>query len=215
MFKKRKPKLLDTTKASDILRKFEHKPEEGKTTLSEIIEEFHENGLLMTMIFFSLPVAIPLPYPPGFTTIIGIPIMILAVQMIFGVKEVKLPSKIKYYSINNSTLRKISIKVIPIAKFIENHIKPRFDFAKSTYCEQFVGVVSLIASILIILPLPWANSIPAIGISIMSLGLLGRDGVTIFIGFLLVAIGVTIASFTAIGSFIFLKYLLENFFNNI
>lgn len=215
MFKKKKSKLLDSTKASKILREFEHKPKEGKTTLSEIVEEFHENGLLMTMIFFSLPVAVPLPYPPGFTTIMGIPIIILAIEMICGVKEVKLPKRIQGYSVNNSMLRRISSKIAPVAEFIEKHIKPRFDFAKSTYCEQFVGVISLISAIAIILPFPWTNSIPAIGISIMSLGLLGRDGVTIFIGFLVSIIGVMIAAFAAIGSFLFIKYLFSSiFFNN-
>ncbi len=212
MFKKRKPKLLDATKISDILRKFGDKPQEGKTSLSEIVTEFHENGLLMSIIFFSLPIAVPIPYPPGFTTMMGIPIIILATQMIFGVKEVKLPEKIKNYSISNSTLRKISAKITPIAELIEKLIKPRFNFAQSTYCEQFVGFMSLIAAVPIILPFPWTNSIPAIGISIMSLGLLGRDGITIFIGCLVVGVGIIIASFAAISGFIFFKYLLGNIF---
>ena len=45
---------------------------EGVKLISEIMEDFHENGILLAMFFFALPVAVPLPYPPGFTTIMGV-----------------------------------------------------------------------------------------------------------------------------------------------
>ena len=131
MFPKKKPKLLDTTLASETLQKIGQKRKNGKTKISELMEDFHENGILLAMIFFALPVAIPLPYPPGFTTIMGIPLVILSIQMLIGSKKVKLPQKINNYELKNSTLKTISNKIVPIIEMIEKYVKPRFSFARS------------------------------------------------------------------------------------
>jgi hypothetical protein len=207
MFSKKKPQLLDTTLASETLQKIGHKDKGGKTKISELMEDFHENGILLALIFFALPVAIPLPYPPGFTTIMGIPLMILSVQMLLGSKRVKLPQKINDYEIKNTTLKTISDKVVPIIQLIEKYMKPRFSFARSVYCEQFVGLICIIAATAVAIPLPFTNAIPAQGITIMALGLMNRDGLIIIGGFCVAIIGTIIAITAIIASWIAIKYL--------
>lgn len=205
-------KLLDSTLASETIKNIGQKPQDGKTKVSDLLEAFHENGILLSLIFFSLPVAIPLPYPPGFTTIMGIPLIILSVQMLIGSKKVWLPVKFQQYKIKNSLLTAISKKIIPVLEKIEQYSKPRFGFAKSVYCEQFIGLVCLIASIAVTLPIPLTNAIPALGISVISLGLLNRDGIIIIAGFVITAFGVFIAASTIIATWIALKYLFNTIF---
>lgn len=212
MFPKKEPKLLDTTLASESLQKLALKRKNGKTKISEIMEDFHENGILLAMVFFALPVAVPLPYPPGFTTIMGIPLVILSIQMLFGSKKVRLPSKINNYEIKNSTLKMISDKIVPIVETIEKYMKPRLSFAKSVYCEQFIGLACLIAALAVALPIPLTNAIPALGITVMALGLLNRDGVIIISGFVIGAIGLLIALSAVIASWMAIKYLFHTIF---
>lgn len=207
MFPKKEPKLLDTVLASESLKKLALKEESGKTKISEILEDFRENGILMAMIFFALPVAVPLPYPPGFTTIMGVPLMILSIQMLLGSKKVRLPNNINNYEIKNSTLKMISEKIVPILETVEKYIKPRFSFAKSVYCEQFIGLVCLIAAFAVALPLPLTNAVPAQGITIMTLGLLNRDGVIIIAGFVVAILGVIIAIAAILGGAMLMAYL--------
>ncbi len=212
MFKNRKPKLLDTSFVSEILQKVGQKQIDGKTKISELMEDFHENGILLAMIFFSLPVAIPLPYPPGFTTVMGIPLMILSIQMLFGSKKVSLPQKINDYELKNSTLKAISDKVVPRLISVEKYVKPRFSFAKSVYCEQFIGFVSFLAAFSIALPIPLTNAIPALGIAVMSLGFLNRDGLVIIVGFFITVIGILIAIGAILASWITIKYIFHSIF---
>ena len=54
MFKQRQPKLLDTTLVSETLEKIGQKQVGGKAKISELMEDFHENGILLAMIFFCL-----------------------------------------------------------------------------------------------------------------------------------------------------------------
>jgi hypothetical protein len=212
MFNNRKPKLLDTAFVSEILEKVGKKQKGGKTKISELMEDFHENGILLAMIFFSLPVAIPLPYPPGFTTVMGIPLMILSIQMLLGNKKVSLPQKINDYELKNSTLRAISDKVVPRLVSVEKYVKPRFSFAKSVYCEQFIGFISLLAAFSVALPIPLTNAIPALGIAVMALGLLNRDGLVIIVGFFITVIGLLVAIGAVLASWVAIKYIFHSIF---
>ena len=163
------------------------------TKVQDILDIFHENGFALAMILFGLPIAIPLPWPPGFTTIMGTPLFILSIQMILGYRKMVLPQKISNFELKNSTLIMLAKKSIPVLKFIELRLQSRFAFAKSVYCEQFIGIISLICSVAIAIPLPFTNSIPAWGIVVMTLGLIKRDGLVIIAGFMVSVIGVLIA----------------------
>ncbi|WP_341753659.1 exopolysaccharide biosynthesis protein [Candidatus Tisiphia endosymbiont of Dioctria rufipes] len=207
-----KDKQLDRTKVSSVFYKLGQKEKKEKTRISELLVDFHENGLLLMILFFAIPVAIPLPYPPGFATIVGIPLMILSIQMLLGFRQVSLPSKINNYQISNGILINISDKIVPKIKFVEKYIRPRFSFAASIYCEQFIGLISLICSIAISIPLPLTNAIPALGITIMALGLLNRDGLTIVLGFITSIVGLIIAFIAIAASWISIKYLFNLFF---
>ena len=187
-------KLLPEELASDTLEKVGSRDEKGQSKLSEIISEFHANGFAIVLIFFALPIAIPLPYPPGVTTLFGIPLILLSLQMMMGYKEVRLPKWVGDYVISNSSLTMVSKKAVPLLRKIEEYLKPRFALASSVYCEQLVGLVSVICAIAIAIPLPMTNAIPAWGIVIMSLGLLKRDGLVVIAGFVVAIIGVVIAA---------------------
>lgn len=212
MFRKKQPKLLDSTLLSETLEQLALKPENGKTKISEIMEDFHENGILLALVFFALPVAVPLPYPPGFTTIMGVPLMILSIQMLVGSKKVKLPDRVNNYEIQNSTLKMISNKVVPLLKILEKYMKPRGAFAKSVYCEQFIGLSCLIAAFAVAIPLPLTNAVPALGIVVMTLGLLNRDGLVIIAGFFIAVFGLIVALSAIIGSWLAIKYLFYTIF---
>lgn len=207
MFPKQAHKILDNTLASVTLQNIGEKDPAGKTKMAELIKDFRENGILLALIFFALPLAIPLPYPPGFTTIMGVPLIILSWQMIMGSKQVKLPNKLNNYEMKNTTLRTISSKIVPIIISVERYVKPRFSFARSVYCEQFIGFISLIAAISVALPLPLTNAVPALGIAIMALGLLNRDGLVIIAGFFITIIGLIIALSAILASWVVVKYL--------
>jgi hypothetical protein len=132
--------------------------------------------------------------------------------MLLGFRQVSLPSKINNYQISNDILINISDKIVPKIKLVEKYIRPRFSFAASIYCEQFIGLISLICSIAISIPLPLTNAVPALGITIMALGLLNRDGLTIVLGFITSIVGLIIAFIAISASWISIKYLFNLFF---
>ncbi len=193
MFENKNKKLQAAEPVSKTLGKLAEKSENGSTKVAEIINEFKENSILLAMIFFALPAALPLPFPPGFTTILGIPMIILSIQLILGSKKVKLPNRLNQYKIQNSTLIMMGNKMVPLLLKIERYVKPRYEFASSVYCERIVGIICIIASCVVTLPLPMTNAIPAQGVAIIAIGFLNRDGLIILLGVLWTFAGMSVA----------------------
>ncbi|MDV6249581.1 MULTISPECIES: exopolysaccharide biosynthesis protein, partial [unclassified Wolbachia] len=61
--------------ASDILKEVAdtNNNDSDKVTLFDIKTALHERGFGILIIIFSLPLSVPIPVPPGYTTILSIP----------------------------------------------------------------------------------------------------------------------------------------------
>lgn len=190
----------------------EGKSNEELLTLYEVNHFLHEKGFALLMILFSFPMAIPLPYPPGFTTILGIPLIFYGLQMLLGKVDPWLPKFIGDKTVKVSHLRFAIQKSEKFFCYIEKFFKPRFLAITSDKGEKLVGFFVLICAITIALPIWFGNAIPSLGILIMSLGVLNRDGLAIIIGIIVSIIGVAIASLVVILGVKFVQGIILKFF---
>ncbi|MGY5878416.1 exopolysaccharide biosynthesis protein, partial [Wolbachia endosymbiont of Nasonia oneida] len=75
-----------------------------------------------------------------------------------------------------STLALVVEKTSPILKKIEKFMKPRISFIFLGPGEKILAFMMLLCAIIIALPLPFTHFLPAIGITLISLGIMGKDG---------------------------------------
>lgn len=177
---------------SDYLRNVVRQNRQDVISIEDLKKSLHGRGFGFLMLIFALPLAIPMPYIPGLTTILSLPLIIFAVQMMFGADSPWLPAWLGKKSIKRSTLAFIVMKTSPIIKKMEKFIRPRFSIIISPTGTKIVGFLAFIFSLSIALPLPLTNLLPAIGIFFMAFGLLNRDGVTIVLGAFIGIIGVVV-----------------------
>ncbi len=161
-------------------------------TVDEIKNSLHERGFGILMAIAALPICLPIPVPPGYTTFFSIPLFILSVQMIFGMRAPWLPAWITQKQIKRTTLEKLITKASPWLHKIEKHLQPRLTYISVHAWERIIGIFSFVFALSISLPLPLTNFPPGWGILIMSLGLLSKDGLTILVGMIVGTIGVGI-----------------------
>jgi hypothetical protein len=180
--------------ASTLLKELADNNRDKETiSLGEINNHLSERGFALLMILFAFPMAIPLPYPPGFTTVLGLPLLIFSIQMLLSMPKPLLPKWIADKKIKSSHL---IFAIDHSAKYFlkaEKLLRPRLEYFSSSSGERIIGFVSLFCSIIIVLPIWGANAIPSAGILIMSLGLLGKDGAVIIIGIITSLIGLFVA----------------------
>lgn len=161
-------------------------------TVGEIKDSLHARGFGILMALAALPLCLPIPVPPGYTTIFSIPLFIFSIQMILGMKAPWLPVWLKQKKISKERIEKLVKKSSPWLCKIEKYLRPRITYISINVWERMVGIFSFVFAVSISIPLPLTNFPPGWGILIMSLGLLSRDGVTILIGMIIGTIGVGI-----------------------
>ncbi|MDH5479990.1 MAG: exopolysaccharide biosynthesis protein [Nitrosomonas sp.] len=161
-------------------------------SIGEIKNALHERGFGVLMAIASLPLCLPIPVPPGYTTFFAIPLFIFSLQMMFGMRAPWLPKWIEKKQIKRVTFEKLINRANPWLRKIEKHLRPRLTYISVHTWERIIGIFSFVFALSISLPLPLTNFPPGWGILIMSLGLLSRDGITILAGMIIGTIGVGI-----------------------
>jgi len=161
-------------------------------TVGEIKNSLHERGFGVLLAIAALPLCLPVPVPPGYTTLFSIPLFIFSIQMIIGMQAPWLPAWIEKKEIKRTSLEKMVIKANPWLKKIEKRLQPRLTYISVHTWERIIGIFAFVFAVSISLPIPLTNFPPGWGILIMSLGLLSKDGITILIGMIVGTIGVGI-----------------------
>ena len=143
------------------------------------------------MLVLVLPNCVPVPIPPGGSTLFSIPLFFIAVQMLWGKNTPWMPRWLRGKSLEQTTIDKVVRIAAPRLRWVEKFLHPRFSFTNSKTGERIVGFLWLIFAISIAVPLPMTNFLPGLGTLVMALGMLGRDGVIVSIGAIIGFIGVT------------------------
>lgn len=174
---------------SEVLEETVGNHQSDDISLGELISILQERGFGLLMMVLVLPNCVPIPVPPGVSTIFSIPLAFLAVQMVLGRHTPWLPKWLKSKTIKRATLAAMVAKLSPKLKFVEKLLKPRLSFFISPVGERLIGLFWLLCTMSIAVPLPMTNFVPGMGILLVSLGLLNRDGLIILVGMIIGLLG--------------------------
>jgi hypothetical protein len=169
--------------------------EASHITVAELTEKFGGRALGALLMVFSL--ACLLPWPPGGTTIFGLPLLLLAPQLVIGQHKPWLPAAIKRRGISIADLRKGLPKVLPGLRRLEAVSRPRLALLFGPVGEAVIGLVITALALVLILPIWGGNILPAIASLLLSLSLVQRDGALALLGYAMVAasVGVLVLAF--------------------
>ena len=81
----------------------------------------------------------------------------------------------------------------PVLTRFEKLARPRYWLVPQMLVERVVSIVALLMSLIVILPIPLINQMPALSIILLSIGLGEQDGVWLGTGLLVAALAAGIA----------------------
>jgi hypothetical protein len=165
--------------------------------LADLLDVLDERAFGVLMLILSLPNAVGLGTIPGLSTVFGVPQVFVALQMIVGAPRPWLPDFVLQRSIPMKDFRTMVDKARPHLLRLERLLRPRLTVMSAGLVERMLGLVLLLLSVIVALPIPFANQPPAVAQGLIALGLIERDGVVILIGLGVAAIATAIA--TAVG----------------
>jgi len=170
---------------SRILRELCADPDEV-ITLGEIMQAFGRRSFGAMLFVFSIPNLLPLP--PGSTTVLGAPIAVLAPQVAIGRRTPWLPKALNNRPIKASDLERLLGRMLPTLERIEKLSKPRLLFLFGPVGDRLIGLICTLLALVLILPIPLGNLLPAATIGVLSLALFQRDGLIAIVGYVMAAI---------------------------
>jgi hypothetical protein len=170
---------------STILESFFKGYPQDEIVFGDIIHYLNERAFGVILLFLALPNALLLATIPGVSTLFGLPICFVAIQMIFGIKHPWLPGKIRHATMSRAECLKIIKVAKPYLAKMECFTKPRLKFLSHSIAERFFGFISLLLGVLIALPIPMGNFLGGLCLMILAIGLIERDGYLLILGTLL------------------------------
>ncbi len=171
----------------------------GNITMDEIRILVGQDGLLLLTIFLSLVFVVPIQIP-GLGGVLGSAIGFIAISRLRG-RTLWLPKRIAQCAIASEKVREVLAKSTIWLHRLEYVSLPHrlnklavsglADVVNN--CGLITGALLLIAPIILV---PFSNTLPALAVLFLCIGLLQRDGLCILYGHLVNA--ATIAYFTAL-----------------
>ena len=162
-----------------------------RVSVGDLLSALGDRALGALMFVFAVPNVVPTP--PGTSSVLGVPLVFLAAQVTFGLKP-WLPGIISRRSMSREDFHLLISRIAPWLERAEKLLKPRVSVLALPPMEFMVGLICLVLSLVLALPIPLGNMLPAAAISLMALGLLERDGVWILAGFLATLASVVLVS---------------------
>lgn len=154
---------------------------EGPVTVEMIRDALGDRSFAALLVFCALLNLLPLP--PGSTLLFGPPLILITVQMVAGYQTVWLPRSWLRRSIGADRFRGTITRLAPKLERLERLIKPRhWPFVSPKTSDRFIGLIGLVLSIAVTLPIPFGNWLPACAIAIIGLSLSERDGIFLGVG---------------------------------
>jgi hypothetical protein len=163
-----------------ILREFDVET----VTLREVVGVLHGRGYVLLVMLLALPFCTPVPLP-GLSTPLGLVIALIGVRLSLGEKP-WLPARLLDTRLPPTAFRKVFAVTRKLVLTFERLLRPRLLWVTaSARLEQLHAVPIVLCAVMLLLPLPvpLSNVIPAWAVLLLAGGLLERDGAFIIAGY--------------------------------
>lgn len=167
-------------------------------TLREIRDRLDERAYGLMILILAIPCLVPALY--GVPQIVGIPILLLAGQMLVGREEPWLPEAALKRTVSKAMLDRMADFAVKRMGWFERLSRPRLRVFAEGWAERAAAGFMILATATIVLPM--TNTVPSVALALMAVGLIQRDGLFVA-GGAAVAVGWASAIATvAIGFFV-------------
>lgn len=158
-----------------------------EVTLVEIMDIVGSDSLLLLTIFLSLVFLVPVSIP-GVSTVFGTGVLLIGVTRLFS-RKLWLPDRIAHRKISAEKLRVVLDRALVWFRRMEKISRPhRLNWLTSGGMIGLMNNSSLIlAAVLLMAPfglIPFSNTLPALAIILLAIGLIQQDGGSILLGYL-------------------------------
>ena len=195
---RRAPRAVHTTGETESLRLSDQLEGwltgEGEKTLGSLVHTFGEKSFAILLVLLLAVPALPLP-TGGVTHIFELIAALIAVELIAGRHEVWLPDRWRGLELAGPRQQRFIAGLMRLIRRLERYSRPRLRFLfHRRFTDIVFGVLAIAGTAGAFLAPPFSglDTLPALGVVVLSLGVLLEDAVIALAGILLAATGITL-----------------------
>ena len=169
-------------RTSAVLLRFLETLEHDRVSIADLTAALGERAYGILLLAFALPNVSPIMLP-GLSAVLGLPLVLLSVQLVLGRRAPWFPDAISQRSFAREDFARVLDRILPYLESIERLLRPRWTGLLGWNGERLIGFVCLVLAVVLSLPIPLGNMLPALAIAIFGLALVEKDGLAAALGY--------------------------------
>lgn len=175
-----------------------HASEQARFTLADLIAALGTGSHILVILVFS--VLNMIPGPPGYGGTVALAIVFFAATLALGA-PLRLHPWLGQRRLPVRALLRVTGLFARIAAFFGRFSRPRLRFLSAPATTPLLALFIIAVSLPMMVPIPFINAVPNLGICIMCLGWINRDGLAVIAGVGVALIGLLIAGLAIFGAY--------------
>jgi hypothetical protein len=167
---------------------------DGETTVGGLVDTFGDKSFALLLLLLLAVPALPLP-TGGLTHVFEIIAALLALEMIVGRREIWLPQRWRALELAGDRQQRFVAGLLKLIRWFERFSRPRLRFLFHHRLADLVYgllVIAGSAAAFVAPPFSGLDTLPALGVVVLSLGVLLEDFAIAIAGCLLGAVGIVL-----------------------
>lgn len=150
--------------------------EGARVSIGWLIAELGDRSFGLTLLVMAIFALLP-----GASTLVGVLIAWPAIQLMLGHRKVLLPRLLARRELAVDRLARLIAFVVPRLAWVEKLVRPRSPTLFET-TRRLAGIAMLLLGLTLIVPMPFAQVVPALIIMMLALAYLEEDGLALLLG---------------------------------
>ena len=186
------PRWPQAARTSEVIREYLAKYDEERISLGQLRDALGDRVYGILLFLFALPNLAPVAIP-GVSAVLGIPLVLLALQLTYGRKTPWFPSWLANRSFAREDFINVFERARPWLARVERLLRPRFPIVLAWTGERLIAALCLVVAIVLTFPIPLGNWLPALALAIIGLAIVAKDGAAAIVGVLVGIVSLIIA----------------------
>lgn len=174
------------TSLGETLQSMSNSITQPEISLRELLELIGEQGMLVFCMFLTIPFLLPVSIP-GVSTVFGLVITLIGIGVTLN-RVPWLPARLMNRTIERVHLLPALEKGAALFTRLDKVVSPRIlALTHGATINRMNGLLLVLGAILLMAPfglIPFSNTIPALAILFLAVGMLQRDGIFVLLGYL-------------------------------
>ncbi len=179
-------------RTTELLRDALEAHDTDRISLEALLEPLRSRAYGFVLLLLAVPNFIPVPV--GIGGVMGVLVVALGLEMLFGLEHPWIPRRLRARTMSRASLGRFLDRIEPLTRRLEKLCKPRLERLTRQPLTIASGLVMILIGMLLALPIPFTNYVFGAMLLAFAIALVERDGALLLLVWIATAIVLTVSA---------------------